>query len=547
MANISALLEIIRTAHLGRDMRQALHDSIDAVNDDVETCGQTLNVSSNKLQLKRGSNVLSEVTMPSGNVNSVNGQTGDVELDADDISDSSTTNKFVTDTEKSTWNGKSTVSFNPIKTTGETIAEITIDGVTQTLKASAGGGGGGAVDSVNGKTGDVVLDVDDINDVDINNLADGQTLVYDATSGKWVNGSGGGGTTDYSDLTNKPQINGVTLSGNKTASELGVKVNDNLLANGWFTVNTNGFSSTSLDNVDTVNKWKTYSLNGGSVAVNVNGGLTLTSESTSNSYLYQMIDNYAKMLDGKTITISLNVDGTIYSDTKTISDITSSYYKWWTMSNGVQVGYLLQEQDKYAYILWKSDSSTSKSVNIKSIKLEYGSISTLAYDTEPNYELELVKCGNGATKQDITSIVATGTTNNTGNTITNGQLFYLNGTLCKALSNIASGSTFTLNTNYAVKNLNDELADRPLKYKYVQPRYNSATTAGNTYVINNALSVMGLQSTDKVCGLVLASISGNSGEDGGQAFYISFNDTIEFTPKSGNTSYTILNMVVFYN
>lgn len=35
-------------------------------------------------------------------------------------------------------------------------------------------------------------------------------------------GGGGGGTTDYSDLSNKPQINNVTLSGNKSASDLGL-------------------------------------------------------------------------------------------------------------------------------------------------------------------------------------------------------------------------------------------------------------------------------------------------------------------------------------
>ena len=34
--------------------------------------------------------------------------------------------------------------------------------------------------------------------------------------------SGPAGTTDYSDLTNKPSINGVTLSGNKTAEDLGL-------------------------------------------------------------------------------------------------------------------------------------------------------------------------------------------------------------------------------------------------------------------------------------------------------------------------------------
>lgn len=38
---------------------------------------------------------------------------------------------------------------------------------------------------------------------------------------EWVDQSGGGGgTSDYDDLTDKPQINGVTLSGNKSASDL---------------------------------------------------------------------------------------------------------------------------------------------------------------------------------------------------------------------------------------------------------------------------------------------------------------------------------------
>ena len=36
------------------------------------------------------------------------------------------------------------------------------------------------------------------------------------------NGGGAGGTTNYEDLTNKPQVNGVTLSGNKTSADLGI-------------------------------------------------------------------------------------------------------------------------------------------------------------------------------------------------------------------------------------------------------------------------------------------------------------------------------------
>lgn len=36
-------------------------------------------------------------------------------------------------------------------------------------------------------------------------------------------GGGGGGTTNYNLLQNKPQVNGVTLSGNKTAEDLGLE------------------------------------------------------------------------------------------------------------------------------------------------------------------------------------------------------------------------------------------------------------------------------------------------------------------------------------
>lgn len=35
-------------------------------------------------------------------------------------------------------------------------------------------------------------------------------------------GGGGGGSTDYADLTNKPKINNVELSGNKTLDDLGI-------------------------------------------------------------------------------------------------------------------------------------------------------------------------------------------------------------------------------------------------------------------------------------------------------------------------------------
>lgn len=52
----------------------------------------------------------------------------------------------------------------------------------------------------------------------------GQVLATDGNGGRYwkTESGGGGGTSDYNDLSNKPQIAGVTLSGNKTLSDLGI-------------------------------------------------------------------------------------------------------------------------------------------------------------------------------------------------------------------------------------------------------------------------------------------------------------------------------------
>ena len=55
---------------------------------------------------------------------------------------------------------------------------------------------------------------------------------------------------------------------------------------------------------------------------------------------------------------------------------------------------------------------------------------------------------NAAKKADLTSIIATGATNATGATIASGTYFYLNGSLVLAKADIASGASFTENTNY---------------------------------------------------------------------------------------------------
>ena len=67
-------------------------------------------------------------------------------------------------------------------------------------------------------------DIESLEDVIITDPQNAEVLKYDADQASWVNGtaSGGGGTSDYTDLTNKPKINNVTLAGNKSLSDLGI-------------------------------------------------------------------------------------------------------------------------------------------------------------------------------------------------------------------------------------------------------------------------------------------------------------------------------------
>ena len=57
-------------------------------------------------------------------------------------------------------------------------------------------------------------------------FTNGTTTTFTVT-----NGSGGGGTDDYTDLTNKPTINNVELNGNKTSSDLGLQPAGNYVTN----------------------------------------------------------------------------------------------------------------------------------------------------------------------------------------------------------------------------------------------------------------------------------------------------------------------------
>lgn len=60
----------------------------------------------------------------------------------------------------------------------------------------------------------------------MSNTLKGNLIPRSNLIGSLSSGGGSGGTSNYNDLSNKPSINGVTLSGDKTTSDLGLKFSD---------------------------------------------------------------------------------------------------------------------------------------------------------------------------------------------------------------------------------------------------------------------------------------------------------------------------------
>ena len=181
------------------------------------------------------------------------------------------------------------------------------------------------------------------------------------------------------------QLNGIIKcdgANNFSVAEAGGGGGRNLLDNPFFTVNQRGQSSyTNASGFsESVDRWKIA--NKTTLAV-VSGGVTLTT--TSEISLQQ---NTEYDLRGETVTASVKVGGVVYSGTTTVP---SSGFNLVTLSiNGlsvdVRIGY-----SSGLYFRINMNSNTA-SLTLQAVKLELGSVSTLANDTPPDYGEELRKC-----------------------------------------------------------------------------------------------------------------------------------------------------------
>lgn len=167
--------------------------------------------------------------------------------------------------------------------------------------------------------------------------------------------------------------------------------NRNLLDNAWFTVNQRGETSSYF-----ADRWLRFA---SELTFTNNNGVTIsgTPSSAGENLCKQSIEwDILKDNIGKSITLSVLIGENIYKVVGKIETPTSSWKShvnleipslniWFQLlTNGTS--------PSIASLYIKSINTDTINVTIKAIKLELGSVSTLAMDTAPNYAEELLKC-----------------------------------------------------------------------------------------------------------------------------------------------------------
>lgn len=168
--------------------------------------------------------------------------------------------------------------------------------------------------------------------------------------------------------------------------------NPNLLDNPWFTINQRGASSYS-NNQNSVDRWHS----GTNSQVEVSGtGVTLSQVDTSKSgVIFQVFEDVTDSLNGKVVTISLldnsgnlyTLSGTVVHNTVWTPILLKKFNNTFTVQLTAQP--ITNGVYRYSFDI---TTSANKTISFKAVKLELGAISTLAYDTAPDYTTELLKC-----------------------------------------------------------------------------------------------------------------------------------------------------------
>ncbi len=167
--------------------------------------------------------------------------------------------------------------------------------------------------------------------------------------------------------------------------------NPNLLDNPWFTVNQRGAKTYTAVGY-TVDRWV---INSAKTTVDIgDSGLDISFVTQYTSFAQRL--EKERLVNGKTYTFSIMLsDGTIKAKTFTYKD-DGNWYNIQTSgetgANGIYSNYRYDTTNSYIIVQIITSSTTAVSISIKAVKLELGTVSTLANDVAPNYQQELAKC-----------------------------------------------------------------------------------------------------------------------------------------------------------
>ena len=230
--------------------------------------------------------------------------------------------------------------------------------------------------------------------------------LYGKSKSKLASILGGGGTpADYNQVKAQVAQNTEDIAllsdGLDDKAALTQITNPNLLDNPWFTVNQRGGATYSLSDY-TVDRWSAVDLSASGNTISINDGLicTASGEPSKSTWIRQYFDG--SVFDGSVFTASMIIESSVAI--KTYLQVRASDNTYLIDSYGidvpantptvVKISNGVQKIDGLCYIrtFFNYAKEADAVVKIKAIKLEKGSVSTLAMDTAPNYTTELLKC-----------------------------------------------------------------------------------------------------------------------------------------------------------
>lgn len=138
------------------------------------------------------------------------------------------------------------------------------------------------------------------------------------TTAKIYNGTGGGGTSDYRNLENKPQINNVELTGNKTSSDLGLQPAGNYVIDSNYVHTDNNYSSNEKNKLASLNNYDDTEIKQDIIDLKSNIPTKLSDLTNDGNFVTD--NNYVHTDNNFTNNLKNKLDGIESEATKTIVD-----------------------------------------------------------------------------------------------------------------------------------------------------------------------------------------------------------------------------------